>query len=58
MADPILTAKNISFAYSTDKPTLHDISLSLDPGQILAILGGPIFLLLLWRTRRRNEVSA
>src|SRR5436190_13097804 len=39
MADPILTAKNISFAYSTDKPTLHDISLSLDPGQILAILG-------------------
>src|SRR5436190_11823395 len=39
MADPILTAKNISFAYSTDKPTLQDISLSLDPGQILAILG-------------------
>src|SRR5438477_4904105 len=39
MADPILEAKNVSFSYSPDKPTLHDISLSLDAGQILAILG-------------------
>jgi iron complex transport system ATP-binding protein len=39
MPDPILEAKNLSFSYSPDKPTLHDISLSLDPGQILAILG-------------------
>jgi ABC-type cobalamin/Fe3+-siderophores transport system ATPase subunit len=39
MPDPILLAKNLSFSYSPDKPTLHDISLSLEPGQILAILG-------------------
>ena len=39
MADPILQAKNVSFSYFTDKPTLRDISLSLEPGQILAILG-------------------
>ncbi|HEV8290952.1 MAG TPA: ABC transporter ATP-binding protein [Tepidisphaeraceae bacterium] len=39
MPDPILQAKNLNFAYSPDKPTLRDISLSLEPGQILAILG-------------------
>ena len=39
MSNPILETKNVSFAYSSDKPTLHDISLSLEPGQILAILG-------------------
>src|SRR3954471_1448581 len=39
MPDQILQAKNVSFSYSPDKPTLHDISLSLEAGQILAILG-------------------
>src|ERR1043166_1285057 len=39
MADPILDAKNISFSYAPDKPTLRDMSLSLETGQILAILG-------------------
>jgi len=39
MSDPILQTKNLNFSYSNDKPTLSDISLSLDPGQILAILG-------------------
>ena len=38
MPDPILQAKNLSFSYSRE-PTLSDISLSLEPGQILAILG-------------------
>lgn len=39
MPDPILQAKNLSFSYSSDKPTLRDISFSLQAGQILAILG-------------------
>ena len=39
MADPILQAKNLSFSYSSDKPTLTDVSLSLEAGQVLAILG-------------------
>jgi iron complex transport system ATP-binding protein len=39
MPDPILQAKNLHFSYSPDKPTLHDISLALEPGQILAVLG-------------------
>src|SRR5438034_9564089 len=39
MAEPILTVKNVSFSYFTDKPTLRDISLSLESGQILAVLG-------------------
>src|SRR5437764_5257653 len=39
MPDPILQTQNLTFSYSTDKPTLSDISLSLEAGQILAILG-------------------
>src|SRR2546423_1078267 len=39
MSDPILQAKNVSFSYSSDKPTLSDVSISLEAGQVLAILG-------------------
>jgi iron complex transport system ATP-binding protein len=39
MSDPTLLVKNLSFSYSPDKPTLRDISFSLESGQILAILG-------------------
>lgn len=34
-----LTARNLSFAYTADRPVLADVSLSLAPGRIIVLLG-------------------
>jgi iron complex transport system ATP-binding protein len=39
MTQPLLQVQNLSFSYSPDKPTLRNISLSLEAGKILALLG-------------------
>ena len=38
MSTPLLTASNLNFAYST-QPVLHDVSLELAPGQVVALIG-------------------
>jgi ABC-type multidrug transport system fused ATPase/permease subunit len=37
--DDVFTLKNVSFAYGTETPSLHDVSLSIKPGEKIAILG-------------------
>ncbi len=38
-ADPVITFENVSFSYTAEKEALHDISLSIGAGEMVAILG-------------------
>ena len=39
MAGPLLQARDLSFAYSADRPVLRSISLTLAAGEVVALLG-------------------
>jgi energy-coupling factor transport system ATP-binding protein len=38
-SSPLVTFKNVSFAYEKAKPVLHDINLDIFPGDVVAVLG-------------------
>src|SRR4051794_12548160 len=39
MSEPLLTARDLTFAYAADRPVLRGISLALGAGEVVALLG-------------------
>ncbi len=40
MTSPLVEFRHVSFAYDADRPILSDVSLTLERGQVVAIMGG------------------